>query len=215
MPSCQCEGIEAQFNRRHAADKLADYRKHGPIKSTRLLIAALLEAGVRDRTLLDIGGGIGAIQCELLKAGARAAVSVDASPAYVDAAQQEARRQGLSDRVELHQGNFVELADAIPPADIVTLDRVICCYADMPALVGSSADHARQLYAVVYPHDAAWVRLGLRLENLFQRLKGSPFRVFAHPTAAVEAVLQDRGLRRQFHRYTGVWQIAVYGRSGA
>lgn len=215
MSSCQCQGIEIQFNQREAANKLADYRKHGPIRSTRLLIAALLEAGVRDRTLLDIGGGVGAVQVELLKAGARAAVSVDASPAYLDAAQQEARRQGLSNRVEFHQGDFVELADDIPPADIVTLDRVICCYHDMPALVRRSADHARQLYGLVYPRDATWVRLGLRLENLFQRLKGSPFRVFAYPTTAVEAVLRDRGLRRQFHRYTGVWQIAVYGRSGA
>src|SRR5258708_39620563 len=150
MPSCQCQGIETQFNRREAANKLADYRKKGPLPSTRLLIAALLDAGVQDRTLLDIGGGIGAIQCELLKAGARAAVNVDASSAYLGAAQQEAHRQGLSGRVEYHQGDFVELADAIPPADIVTLDRVICCYPDMPALVGLSADRARQLYALVY-----------------------------------------------------------------
>jgi len=212
MPNCQCEGIETQFNRREAANKLADYRKKGPIASTRLLIAALLEAGVQDRTLLDIGGGVGAIQVELLKAGARAAVNVDASTAYLEAAQQEARRQGLADRVAFHQGDFVELADAIPPADIVTLDRVICCYPDMPALVGRSADHARQLYALVYPRDAGWVRLGLRLENLFQRLKGSSFRVFAHPTPAVEAILNERGLHRRLHRLTGPWQIALYAR---
>jgi SAM-dependent methyltransferase len=212
MPSCQCQGIEIQFDQREAANKLADYRKKGPSPSTRLLIAALLEAGVRDRTLLDIGGGIGAIQVELLKAGAMAAVSVDASSAYLAAAQQEARRQGLSERVEYHQGDFVELADATPPADIVTLDRVICCYSDMPALVGRSADHARQLYALVYPCDAAWVSLGLRLVNLFQRLKSSPFRVFAHPTPAIEAILKERGLRRRYHRLAGLWQIAVYTR---
>src|SRR5262245_36038484 len=215
MPSCQCEGIEIQFDSREAASKLADYRKHGPIPSTRLLIAALLDAGVQDRTLLDIGGGIGAVQVELLKAGARSAVSVDASTAYLDAARQEAGRQGLADRIEYRAGDFVELAEDIQPADVVTLDRVICCYHDMPALVGRSADRARQLYALVYPREAAWVRLGLRVENLLQRLKRSPFRVFAHPTAAVEAVLRDRGLRRQFHRYSSFWQIAVYGRTGA
>jgi SAM-dependent methyltransferase len=212
MTGCPCQGIEAQFNQRQAARKLADYRKHGPAATTRLLIGALQEVGVADRTLLDIGGGIGAIQCELLKAGARAAVSVDASSAYVEAARQEARRQGLSDRIEYHQGNFVELADAIQPADIVTLDRVICCYPDMPALVGLSAARARQLYALVYPQDAAWVRLGLQVENLYHRLIFSPFRVFAHPTAAVEAILLERGLRRRFHRRTGPWQVAVYAR---
>jgi len=212
MTACQCQGLETQFNQREAASKLADYRQHGPIPSTRLLIAALLEAGVQDRTLLDIGGGVGAIQCELLKAGARTAVSVDASPAYLDAAQQEARRQGLADRVEYHHGDFVQLAPDIPPADIVTLDRVICCYPDMPALVGRSADRARQLYALVYPRDTAWVRVGLRLENVYQRLKRSSFRVFAHPTAAVEAILHARGLRRRQHRLSGFWQITVYAR---
>src|SRR5438270_335838 len=99
MTSCQCQGIEVQFNRREAAKKLADYRKNGPADTTRILIAALKEAGVAGRTLLDIGGGIGAIEMELLKAGARSAVSVDASSAYIDAAQEEARRLGLQDRI--------------------------------------------------------------------------------------------------------------------
>src|SRR5258707_1794781 len=135
MNRCQCEGIEGQFNSREAGKKLADYQKHGLTGTTRLLIAALKEAGVEGRTLLDIGGGIGAIQLELLKAGARSAVSVDASTAYVEAAQQEARRQGLQDRIQFQHGDFVELADGVPPADIVTLDRSVCCYPDMPALV--------------------------------------------------------------------------------
>jgi len=212
MTSCSCEGIETQFDQRAAARKLSDYRKHGPAATTRQLIAALQEAGAAGRTLLDIGGGVGAIQCELLKAGAPSAVSVDASTAYGEAAQQEARRQGLASRVQYYQGDFVELADSVPPADIVTLDRVICCYANMPALVSASADRARQLYGLVYPRDAAWVRLGLRFENAYNRLTGSRFRVFAHPTAAVEAILQARGLRRRFHRLSGVWQIAVYAR---
>lgn len=212
MTSCQCQGIETQFNQREATKKLADYRKNGPAATTRVLIAALQDVGVADRTLLDIGGGIGAIQCELLKAGARAAVSVDASPAYVEAARQEARRQGVLERVAYQPGDFVELAEAIPPADIVTLDRVICCYPDMPALVGLSADRARQCYALVYPRDAAWVRLGLAIENGYQRLIRSPFRVFAHRTAAVEAILLERGLRRHFYRLAGFWQIALYAR---
>jgi hypothetical protein len=212
MKSCPCQGIEAQFDRREPANKLADYRKNGPGAATRVLIAALQDAGIMNRTLLDIGGGVGAIQFELLKAGARAAVGVDASSAYLEAARQEARRQGLLERVSFHQGDFVELAGDIPPADIVTLDRVICCYPDMPALVGLSADHARQLYALVYPRDAGWVRIGLRIENLFQRIKGSAFRVFAHPAATVEAILLARGWRRQFFRLAGVWQVAVYAR---
>jgi hypothetical protein len=212
MKSCQCQGIESQFNQRKATQKLATYRKRGPESTTRLLITALQAAGVEGRTLLDIGGGVGALPLALLKAGATSAVSVDASTAYVEVSRQEAQRQGLSDRMTFHHGDFVELARDIPPADIVTLDRVICCYHDMPALVGLSAARARQLYALVFPYDAAWLRLGLRLVNLVERLKGSPFRGFAHPTQAVEGVLLDHGLRRRFYRRAGVWQVAVYAR---
>ena len=212
MPSCQCQGIEIEFNQREAAEKLANYRKRGPAGTTGLLIHALQAVGVSGRTLLDVGGGIGVIQYELLNAGARTAVSVDASPAHIAAAREEAQRQGLAERIELHQGDFVELAAGIPAADIVTLDRVICCYHDMPALVGLAAEHTRQVLALVYPLDAAWLRVGLAIANLIQRIKGSPFRVFVHPTAAVEAILRERGLRRQFYRRAGVWQIVVYGR---
>jgi Methyltransferase domain len=212
MTSCQCQGIEVQFDSREAAKKLADYHKNGPAGTTRLLIAALKEAGVAGSTLLDIGGGIGAIQLELLKAGARSAVSVDASTAYIEAAQQEARRQGLEDSIQFQHGDFVELADGLPSADIVTLDRSLCCYPDMPALVGKSVRRAQQLYALVYPRDTWWTRLGLGIVNGMQRLRGSSFKVFVHPTQAVETILQQNGLRRRFYRLSGVWQIVVFVR---
>jgi hypothetical protein len=212
MSSCQCQGIEATFDQAEAERKLREYRKKGAPATTRTLISALQAAGLQGRTLLDVGGGVGAIQLALLKAGVPSAVSVDASPAYVETARQEARRQGLGERIEYHQGDFVALAGTIPPADIVTLDRVLCCYDDMPALVRASAERARHLYALVYPRDAAWVRLGVAIVNLFQRLRGSAFRAFVHPTAAVDALLQENGLHRHFYKRSGFWQIAVYAR---
>ena len=212
MTSCQCQGIEVQFDTREAAKKLAEYQNKGPSGTTRLLIEALKEAGVEGRTLLDIGGGIGVIQVELLKAGALSAVSVDASTAYIEAAQQEAHRQGLQDRIQFHHGDFVELAGGLPSTDIVTLDRSLCCYPDMPALVGLSASRAGQIYALVYPRDTWWMRFGLGIVNGMQRLRSSSFRVFVHPTQAVETILQENGLRRRFYRLAGVWQIAIYAR---
>jgi hypothetical protein len=212
MTSCQCQGIDIQFNSREAAKKLADYQKKGPAGTTRMLIAALKEAGVEGRTLIDIGGGIGSIQMELLKAGARSAVSVEASTAYIDAAQREARRQGFQDRIQFQHGDFVELANGLPPADIVTLDRSLCCYPDMPVLVGLSASRAKQLYALVYPRDTWWMRLGLGIVNGLQGLRHCSFRVFVHPTQAVETILQEHGLQRRFHRRSGVWQIAIFAR---
>ncbi|MGZ8690915.1 MAG: class I SAM-dependent methyltransferase, partial [Aeromicrobium sp.] len=46
-------------------------------------------------TVLDIGGGVGAVHHELLHSGAATAVDVDASRAYIAVAREEAERQGL------------------------------------------------------------------------------------------------------------------------
>ena len=83
-----------------AASQLRKYREKGPIASTRTLIDALKAVGVEGATLLDIGGGIGAIQHELLAAGVAHATSVDASAPYLGAAREESDRRGQGDRVD-------------------------------------------------------------------------------------------------------------------
>jgi len=212
MPCCHCQGVDDIFDARVAARELRQYRRRGPRKTTRLLLDALRAAGVRGRTLLDVGGGVGVIQRELLRAGAAQASEVEAAPAYLAAAREEAARQGHAERLRLHRGDFVALAPELPPADIVTLDRVICCYPDMPALVGLSAAHARRVYGLVYPRDTWWVKVGLALGNLALRLRRNPFRVYAHPAAAVDALVRRAGLAPRFARRTLVWQVVVYGR---
>ena len=110
MSCCQCDGIDKVFSAKVAAKELKAYRKNGPHKATRMLIDALKTEGVEGMTLLDIGGGVGAIQHELLKDGVTTATNVDASSAYGEAAKQEADRLGLGDRVTYHFGDFVALA---------------------------------------------------------------------------------------------------------
>ena len=209
-----CRSYEACFDQATARHELKQYRRKGPAKTTRFLIETLQQAGVQGLTLLDIGGGIGAIQHELLKAGASQGAHVDASTAYLAASQEEAGRLGQADRMTYYHGDFVALAPTLAPADIVTLDRVICCYPDMPALVGLSADRAKQWYGLVFPRDLWWIKLGLPLANFFLGLRRDPFRVFAHPTAAVDAVVRDHGFKLQVQRKFFIWQVMVYGRRG-
>ena len=213
MGCCQCEGIEGLFNQREAARRLRVYRRKGPERSTRILLDALRQAGVEGATLLDIGGGIGAVQLGLLGAGVASATDVDASTAYMTAAREEAARQGYEDRVAYHHGNFVELAPAIAPADVVTLDRVICCYPDLRGLVGASASKARRLYGLVYPRDRWLTRVAVAVANILFRIQRNPFRIFAHRDQAVEALLRDGGLERRFQRNAGFWQVAIYARA--
>lgn len=212
MPRCQCQGIEIEFNRKAAAAQLKRYRARGPAVTTRMLIDALKAVGVEGMTLLDIGGGIGAIQHELLKAGVVQATGIEASIAFVNAATEEATRMGHADRIRLLHGDFVKLAPEIPPADIVTLDRVICCYPNMPSLVGQSAARARGFYSVVYPRSIWWNRVGLTFLNFVRRLQGNPFRVFAHRAEDVDALIRENGLTPRFHRQTFVWRVDIYSR---
>jgi SAM-dependent methyltransferase len=215
MDCCQCQGIEELFNRKQAARKLHEYRRAGPARSTQLLLDALMREPVAGLTVLDIGGGVGAIQYALLKAGAAHATDVEASTAYLATAREEAIRQGHAEQISYHHGNYVDLADTIPAADIVTLDRVICCYHDMPTLVERSSAKAGRLYGLVYPRDTWWVRAGVRAENALMSLQRSTFRAFVHASAAVDAIVRRNGLQQRFARNAGQWQVVVYERSDA
>jgi magnesium-protoporphyrin O-methyltransferase len=177
------------------------------------MLDAVRREGIEDASVLDIGGGIGAIQFELLDAGAGRATSVEASAAYLRVAREESRRRGLADRIAYEAGDFVELADGVEPADVVTLDRVICCYPDMESLVGRSAERARRVYALVYPQDRWWVGLGIRATNLCMRVSRRAFRAYVHRTKDVDAVARAHGLAPRVARRAGpIWQVAVYVR---
>ena len=132
------------YDEKVAAADLKWYRKHGPRPWAQTLIEAIKAQGVEGVTLLDIGGGIGVIQHELLDAGAARATCVEASSAYLSAARSESDRRGLSDRVAYHHGDFVSLAASIHPADVVTLDRVLNVYQEWQLLGSLSAERARR-----------------------------------------------------------------------
>lgn len=213
MECSQCQGIETKFGRKYVAKKLEKYRKSGPKKTTLALIKALQAEDIRGMDLIDIGGGVGDIQHAMLSAGANRSMNIEASTAFIEACQEEAARQGHAARITHYHGNFVDLAESLPAADIVTLDRVICCYHEMAQLVGLSAQKARRLYGVVYPRDTWWTKLGNEAYyNLRHWLQRNPMRNFIHPTKAVEALLRENGLRRCFYREMGSWQVAVFCR---
>ena len=217
MSCAQCAGIEDQFDRGEARKKLRHFRRRGPDKTTRLLIdalrAALAASDAHDAVLLDIGAGVGAIHHELLNGRVSRCIHVDASTAQLAAAKEETERRGHSARVEFMFGDFTALADTIPSADIVTLDRVICCFDDMHGLVQRSASKAGRFYGAVYPRQNSWMRIGIASVNLLQRLKRTTFRVFLHDPAAIDAELRAGGLELRSRRQTLGWEVVVYARA--
>jgi hypothetical protein len=211
MTCCGANACESQFDRKRAARELKSYRAHGPANATtRAMIHLLRRGGVEGSTLLDIGGGVGAIQYDLLAAGAREAMAVDASSAYQQAARAEAARRGLSGRIEFLLGDFVTLAPQVAAADIVTLDRVVCCYPDMEPLVRLSAERCRKFYGLSYPRYRWPVRAVVASENFFRGLFGNPFRSFVHSPTVMDGLLTDLGFKLQSRVRTFAWEIVVY-----
>ncbi|NJM06082.1 HAD-IA family hydrolase [Candidatus Gracilibacteria bacterium] len=216
MACCpHCQEADSLFNQRDARQRLRRYQRRGPEGTTKVLLAALRAAGVSGASVLDIGGGVGVLHHELLRSGAVSAVDVDASSAYLAAAREESTRQGHLEHVRYLYGDFVALAPELAPASIVTLDRVVCCYPAMPALVGAAAARAERLLGLVYPRDVWWVRAGVRAVNLAFAAQRSAFRLFCHPTAAVDAIVRQAGLTQCFAAYRGPWQIVLYTRDGS
>jgi magnesium-protoporphyrin O-methyltransferase len=216
MSCCNhCVDAESLFSRRIAQRELRSYRKSGPRRTTQLLLGAIRCVGNQGKTLLDIGSGVGAIPHELLASGLASAVVVEASAAYLEASRNEADRRGYRERLTYYHDDFVAVAGRLAPADIVTLDRVICCYPDVVKLVESSVTKARHVYGLVYPREWWFTRMGAALVNAFLRLRGGAFRTYVHSGSVVEGVVHRHGFRRNSYNRTFLWQVVTYVRSGA
>jgi len=197
------------FNPRFAKRMAARYRKRGLDKTARHMVELLSQAGVQDATVLEIGGGVGEIQLELLRGGAASATNLELSPAYDAEAARLIAEAGLADRVQRRLVDIAADPTAVEPADIVVLHRVVCCYPDYAKLLGAAADRARQQLVFSYPPRNPISRAFVAGQNLAFRLAGRDFRTFVHPPAAMLAVLAEHGLR-PIAAYRGpVWQVAA------
>jgi SAM-dependent methyltransferase len=215
--TCGCvsvgDAVERQFGEKRAAKDLAQFRTKGPGSTTRLLLTGLASAGLLRGRLLDIGSGIGALTFELLQRGLTSAVGVDLSSAHVATAAKEAARRGRSDSTRFVLGDFLDVARQLPSADVVTLDRVVCCYPEYERLLVESLRHAERHFAFSYPRDRWYVRMLVGLENIGRHVVRNGFRSFVHPASAMEDVIHRSSFTRLSRSCTRGWCADVYVRS--
>lgn len=178
--------------------------------SQRQLVAGLARIGYQKASLLEIGCGVGWLHQWLLRHGAAAAVGVDLSPALLAEAEALAREQGLEGRVRYLTGDFLQLAASIEPADLVVLDKVICCYPDARTLLRRAAAKARRAVALTYPRIHLLSRAGVAWLNRFLALVGSDFRVYLHDSHAVASWLAEAGFRKADEACTWLWLTQVF-----
>lgn len=212
MPCNCCEITDNTFGEDSAREDIRRYRKRGPAAQTKLILNAIRSLGIENAALLDIGGGVGTIHHELLKDVAREATHVDASSAYLKEARAEAARRGHGEHVNFVHADFTDIASEIPTADLVTLDRVVCCYPDFRRLLKAAAEHSQRALVFTYPRETWYMRSGLKVLNFFQGIRRDPFRVFLHPVNEMHALLRGEGFTRVSLRRLVVWEMALYQR---
>jgi magnesium-protoporphyrin O-methyltransferase len=212
MSCCRPDGYEKVFGERAARRDLRRYRRRGLPRDAGDGVAFLRARGVEGRSVLEIGAGVGAVEVELLRAGASGAVAVELSHGSDAAAAELLGEHGVSGRVERRIGDVVEQPPA--PADLVVANRVVCCYPDAERLVGTAAGLAREALVLSFPRDGALARAVSTTMNLLLRLTRQEFRSYVHPHRTILSAAERQGLRLD-HRSRGlVWHVAGFARFG-
>jgi 2-polyprenyl-3-methyl-5-hydroxy-6-metoxy-1,4-benzoquinol methylase len=202
------------FSRKVAAKDARRYRERGLTGTAQRLTE--LAGDVTGASVLDIGGGIGAIELELLGAGAARATSIEISGGYEAEAETLLAEHGFADRVERRVADFVADAATIDAHDVVILHRVVCCYPDVDALIGEAAARTGRILLLTYPQRRWYTRAGLRIVNVFLRLSRCGFRTYAHPVERIFAAAAARGLTPNVRERNGVlWESASLSRAGS
>jgi hypothetical protein len=212
---CAPKGYRELFGERAARRDARSYRRKGLDETGERMVDFLRGRGLEGVTVLEIGGGVGAVSLELLKAGADRALEVELSPSYERAAEELVREAGLEGRVERRLGDVVAEGGAVPPADAVVMHRVVCCYPDADALVGAAAGRARRYLVLSFPRERRLIRLGGRVLNFWFRLRRWDFRFYPHPPATILAAAERQGLRPAFEHTGSIWQVAALERASS
>ena len=212
MTCDHCCGAEKLFDLKGARKELKKYRKKGAGKATRALIRQTFSVGIRNKSLLDIGGGIGAIQWAFLEGEGQTTTDVDASLGYLEVAQSYAEENKYDEKTHFVHGDFVDRHQDVTIADFVTLDKVLCCYPDYKALLKYAAEKCDDTIGVVYPLGGPILQIFALLNKVYFYLKKNPFRTYVHSPREVEQFICNQGFELVEKSIRFPWHVQSYRR---
>jgi magnesium-protoporphyrin O-methyltransferase len=105
--------------------------------------------------------------------------------------------------------------------DVVLLNRVLCCYPVVDALLDNSLQAARRIFAFTAPPSwglgGTFARVETRIANIVFRIRDRKFRGFrayVHDLKAVDRRVRQAGFRPIVEgRRRLVWYLAIYERT--
>ncbi len=201
------------FKPRVARRSLRRYRKKGLDPLERRMVESAVEGGLEGARVLEIGGGIGAIQTELLQAGAERGEVVELVSAYELYARELARERGFEERTSFRIADVLDGAGMVEPAEVVVMNRVVCCSPDGIELTAAAARLARRTLVFSFPRDTVLLRAGLGLLNGGLWLMRRSFRVFVHPRDALVAAAEAEGLTLENTGRGLAWEFVALRRA--
>jgi hypothetical protein len=212
---CATTGYGTIFGTKTVERDARRYRRKGLTGTALWILRALTDDGVNERSVLEVGGGIGGLQIELLEAGASHATNVEIIDSYEATARSLITERRLEDRVDRTVADYAQHPDQTPAADIVIMHRVICCYPDPDALTAAACSRARDRIAITLPREAWWVRLAFWGMNAWLRLRRIAFRGYVHRHAQILEVATTHGFHASHHASGPVWESFILQHSSS
>jgi methyltransferase family protein len=199
-----CCGADLFFDKKTAKKQYKSYLKKGPSRVTKKLIGQL-EKIKTGASLIDIGGGIGAIQWWFLKHGGEQTFGVDASSGYTALAKEHAAKNNFKESAHFMMGDFTDKSEELTKADHVTLDE---------AILNLACEKATNTVSLSYPMDGFITDIFRGLMVLFMKISGSSFKPYIHRVASVRALFVDNGFELKEKELSFPWHIETYTKKG-
>ena len=210
MTCNHCCGADRFFDLKGAQKRMKNYKRKGAGKSTKKLLKLLSTQNITDKTLLDIGGGVGAIQWNFLEKGGKNTMDVDASNGYIDVAKSYAAENDFVEKAQFLNGDFVDMSEEISAYDFVTLDKVVCCYPDYHSLLGLAIQKCNNTIALTFPLAGPISKITAVFENIYFTFKKNPFRTYIHSPDDIEKFILSKGFKIVSKKVSFPWHVRVY-----
>lgn len=205
-----CCGADLFFDQKTADKKYKAYLKKGPSRVTAKMIEQLENQEVEDKSMVDIGGGIGALQWWFLGNGGNSTIGIDASSGYLKQAEEHAKTKGFESNVKFILGNCVDIYPHIETVDFITLDKVVCCYPNYKEILEATCDKATTTVSLSYPMDGFISEVVRKIGDFFMSFKDNPFRPFIHSVKEIRRVFKQKGYKRVAHNLAFPWHVETY-----
>lgn len=205
---CCSSGFDDVFTERQARRLRRRYERRGLTGPGRPMVRWLRDRGLlQGCTVLEVGGGLGELHPVLLQEGAVRITNVELTRTWEAEAQRLLTERGVAGRVDRVLGDLVRQPGLADAADVVILNRVVCCYPDHAGLLRAAGDRARRALVLSHPPRTATVRAGVAALNTWESLRGRDYRAYAHPPEEMLSVLAATGLRPVLGERAGLWWV--------